>query len=170
MPFFGFTILAFVSAILIAGVWRESTRAHLCGTASWNTSRSQEEFHSQFPQYWTEFYSNLTESKVTFVGEQQGSKFSLTSPMGIFDCQAVVEQTTRQQYSIQCFAYGYLTFHHVPYRFLFVHKDYIVVKYHDEGRIELSLNMTFNKVFDLMLSTEKACAKFQKYNRSISGY
>jgi hypothetical protein len=31
-------------------------------------------------------------------------------------------------------------------------------KEEEEGNITLSSNMTFNKVFDLLISTEKACA------------
>jgi hypothetical protein len=45
-----------------------------------------------------------------------------------------------------------------------VHRVKIAISYEEEeeeeeeGNITLSSNMTFNKVFDLLISTEKACA------------
>ena len=161
------TIGVVLCAVLISCLGRESTKSHSCGSTSWETALSLEEFHSLFQddQMWVDFYSNLTKSRAVTVESRQeyASKyFSVISPLGIFDCH-VTEQPDRA-YQATCFAYGYLSIFGVSYRFLFVHKDEIAIWYNEEeGTIVLSYSMTFNKVFNLLISTEKACSKFHKH-------
>ncbi len=159
------TFLVLTCAVLISCLTRESTESHSCGTKSWKTVLSLDEFHSLFQddQMLIDFYSTLTEGRVTVASRQDGS--SIISPLGVFDCHHVEEQPDRaRERRSTCFAYGYLSISGVPYRFLFVHKDEIAFSYkEEEGIIEVSYNMTFNKVFDLLISTEKACSKFHKH-------
>lgn len=165
----GWTVVVLVVAILTGFLWRESSRTHSCGTISLEASFPSKDFDSHFPQYLAEFYSSMTESDVHLVSGNSQHKFSMTSPMGVFDC---TEQPTGayRHYRFQCFAYGYLSLSKNSFfRFVFVHKDDIAVEYSDgEQRMELSLNMTFNTVFDLMLTTDEACTKFQKDNKAMA--
>jgi hypothetical protein len=172
--------------------YREASRSHLCQT-SWNTPLNEQEFDALFEnhQMWIDIYTNLTQNEVTLILHPQGgnsrnkeqSLFSLKSPHGIFDCHPIsapaAEDTdsTSRKYGIKCFAYGFFLFRGVLYRSLFVHADELTVEYYrrntnnelnmEHPRILVALETSFNVVFDMLVSTEKACAKFNKHYRNM---
>ena len=177
-----------VSVGILSGLLsRQGEHHHVTPTATIQVSL-KETFKdaSSRREFWKEIYSNLTQSEVTILlpkaknkknKNTNDDKFSLKSPRGVFDCVDVWNKNQEDHdddatTALQCLSYGYMSVLGRNIRYLFVHSDLWTInnkkvvrgrnKKRRDEMIRLTLNTTFNSVFDRMLTHEAACKKFRR--------
>ena len=159
------TVFCSAIGILSALLSREARNHHLCPPAT-----IQKGDFDDASNFWKEIYSNLTQEEVVIIPSAthpEDDEFSLKSPHGIFDCVTYQDNSNNDDdtTALQCRSYGYMTILGRNIRYLFVHSDIWTIEKHIHQKsqnIRLTLNTTFNSVFDRMISTETACKKLRR--------
>jgi len=175
---FAAVLVSATTSILLS---REGRNHHVCPTATVEFPDKGLDTPSAYREFWRDVYSNLTQDEVTVVvldgvsvRVSQQVDFLLKSPRGMFDCSSptsslsalgtnVKEGRWTTYYKLTCRSYGYATLLGKDVRYLFVHSDTWTI-YHsgESNQGQITLNMTFNAVFDRMISTDAACEKFHR--------